>query len=45
MLVVVSSAWMTFRFAANASQMMNIRRITAVIEIREPIEDRVFHRV
>ena len=45
MLVVVSSVWRTFRFVANASQMMNISKITAVIEIKEPIEDRVFHRV
>lgn len=44
-LVVVSSGCRIFRFEAKASQMMNISMITAVIEISEPIEDRVFHRV
>lgn len=45
MLVGISSGWATFRFEENASQMINISMITAVIEIREPIEDKVFHRV
>lgn len=45
MLVAVSSGWRTFRLAENASQTMNISIITAVIEINEPIEDRVFHSV
>ena len=42
---MVSSGCRIFRFEAKASQMMNISMITAVIEISEPIEDRVFHRV
>lgn len=45
MFVAVSSGCRTLRLDANASQMMNISMITAVIEIREPMEDRVFHRV
>ena len=45
MLVDVSSGCETLRFDARASQIMNISMITAVIEINEPIEDRVFHRV
>lgn len=45
MFVVVSSGCRTLRFDANASQMMNISMITAVIEISEPMDDRVFHRV
>lgn len=44
-LVVVSSGCSTFRFDAKASQIINISMITAVIEISEPIEDIVFHRV
>lgn len=43
MLVVVSSGCKTLRFEEKASQMMNISMITAVIEIREPMEDKVFH--
>ena len=45
MLVGVSSGCRTFRFDAKASQVMNISMITAVIEIREPMEEIVFHRV
>lgn len=45
MFVVVNSGCWIFRFDVKASQMMNISMITAVIEIREPIEDMVFHRV
>lgn len=45
MLVVISSGRRTFRLDAKASQMMNISIITAVSEIREPIDDSVFHRV
>lgn len=45
MLVVVSSGCRTFRFDAKASQTINISIITAIIEIREPIDDIVFHRV
>lgn len=41
----VSSGCRTFRLEAKASQMIKSIMITAVIEIREPIEDRVFHRV
>ena len=44
-LVGVSSGCRTFRFDVKASQMMNISIITAVIEINEPMEDMVFHRV
>lgn len=45
MLVAVSSGCRAFRFEAKASQIMNISMITAVIEIKEPMEDMVFHRV
>lgn len=45
MLVAVSSGCRTFRFDAKASQIMNISMITAVIEISEPIEEMVFHKV
>lgn len=45
MLVGVSSDCRIFRFDAKASQVMNISIITAVIEISEPIEEIVFHRV
>lgn len=45
MLVVVNSGCRTFRFDAKASQMINISMITAVIEIKEPMDDMVFHRV
>lgn len=44
-LVAVNSGWSTFRFAEKASQTMNMSMITAVIEIKEPIEDSVFHSV
>lgn len=43
--MAVSSGCRTFRFAAKASQIMNISMITAVIEMSEPMEDMVFHRV
>lgn len=45
MLVLISSGCRTLRLDAKASQMMNISMITAVIEMREPIEDRTFHKV
>lgn len=45
MLVGVSSDCRAFRFELRASQMINVSMITAVIEIREPMEDRVFHSV
>lgn len=45
MFVVISSGCRTFRFEAKASQMINISMITAVIEISEPMDDIVFHRV
>lgn len=45
MLVEVSSGCETLRFDAKASQIMNISIITAVIEISDPMEDIVFHRV
>lgn len=45
MLVEVSSSCEILRFEAKASQMINVSMITAVIEINEPIDDRVFHRV
>lgn len=45
MFVAISSGCRTFRFEAKASQMMNINMITAVIEISEPMDDIVFHRV
>lgn len=43
--VDVSSTDRTSRFAVNASQMINKNMITATSEIREPIEEMVFHRV
>ena len=45
MLVVVSSGCGVFRFDARASQTMNMSMITAVSEINEPMEDKVFHEV
>lgn len=45
MFVVVSSGCRTFRFDAKASQIINISMITAVIEMSEPMEDMVFHKV
>lgn len=44
-LVLVSSRARTSRFAANASQMINIIMITATREISEPIDDKVFQMV
>lgn len=44
-LVVVSSTVLTSRFEANASQIMKIITITAVKEMKEPIDDNVFHSV
>lgn len=44
-LVVVSSTVITFRFEENASQIMNIIIITAIREIRDPIDEIEFHRV
>lgn len=44
-LVGVSSGCTTFRLEAKASQIMNVSMITAVIEIRDPMDDRVFHSV
>ena len=43
--MAVNSGWSTFRVAEKASQTMNMSMITAVIEIKEPIEDSVFHSV
>lgn len=43
--MLVSSGCNILRLDAKASQMMNISMITAVMEMSEPIEDRVFHRV
>lgn len=43
--VLTSSGCSTLRFDAKASQMMNTSMITAVIEISDPIEEIVFHRV
>ena len=43
--VDVSSTDKTSRFVVNASQMMNKNMITATSEIRDPIEEIVFHRV
>lgn len=43
--VAVSSGCRTFRLAERASQMMNISMITATIEIKEPMEETVFHSV
>ena len=45
MLVVVISTDRTSRLAANASHKMNRNIITEINEIRDPIEDTVFHRV
>ena len=45
MLVLVSSGCRALRLAAKASQIMNISMITATMEINEPIEETVFHRV
>lgn len=44
-LVLISSGWRALRLDAKASQMMNTSMITAVIEIKEPTEEMVFHRV
>ena len=44
-LVAVSSTAETSRLAAKASQRINKNMITAIREIREPIEDTVFHSV
>lgn len=44
-LVLVSSGCSTLRFDAKASQIMKTNMITAVREIREPIEEIVFHIV
>jgi len=44
-LVVVSSTDKTSRLAANASQTMNRKIMTATREIIEPKDDTVFHRV
>lgn len=45
MLVVVSSTVDTSRLDAKASQMINTIRITAVNEMKEPIEEITFHVV
>lgn len=45
MFVEVSSGCVTFRLEARASQMINVSIITAVIEINDPMDDRVFHSV
>lgn len=45
MLVEVSSGCGIFRLEAKASQMMKVSMITAVIEIRDPMDERVFHSV
>lgn len=44
-LVIVSSTDRTSRLAANASQIINRNIITATSEIRDPIDETVFHRV
>lgn len=44
-LVLVSSRVDTSRFAANASQIMNIIMITATREIRDPMDEVVFQMV
>lgn len=41
--MAVSSTESTSRLDANASQIMKIMIITAVREIKDPIEDTVFH--
>jgi hypothetical protein len=43
--VVVSSTTPTSHFEANASQIMKTIIITAVREMKEPIDDTVFHAV
>lgn len=43
--MVVISAERTSRLATNASHRMNRNIITETSEIRDPIEDTVFHRV
>lgn len=40
-----SSTERTSRLAANASQRMNRNMVTAIREIRDPIEDTVFQKV
>lgn len=45
MLVVVISSAVTFRLDENASHTINMSRTTAVIEIRDPIDDNRFQRV
>lgn len=45
MFVVVSSRVDTSRLDANASQIIKIINITAVSEIIEPIDDKMFHSV
>lgn len=45
MLVLISSGWRALRLDAKASQIMNTSMITAVSEMRDPTEDRVFHIV
>lgn len=42
---MVNSTVSTSRFEAKASQIMKIITITAVREIKEPIDDTVFHIV
>lgn len=42
--VIVSSTEDTSRLAANASHKINKNIITATREIRDPIDDTVFHR-
>lgn len=44
-LVVVSSTYATSRLDAKASHTINTIKMTAVREIKEPIEDTVFHVV
>lgn len=43
--MLVSSGWKALRLAAKASQIIKTNMITAVIEIRDPTEEIVFHRV
>lgn len=45
MFVDASSTDKTSRLAANASQIMKRNIITATREIKEPMDDTVFHRV
>lgn len=42
--MVISTARVS-RLAAKASQIINRKRITAINEISEPIDEMVFHRV